>query len=320
MSSRLRRLEQAEQAAGRIRARLDDAAAGLHRLADPAVVLDSELPPGLAAVLREFDGGELFHEAVVVRSSRAFERSDDGWLVADLGQDQIWVMKSGAVRRTDAELGDNYTDGTSFDRWLAGCIEAESLLLDADGEYREDKIDEGGELVVDAVIERERAWLKRDRHAPGPRWRLAQALLGAGQGDAALEALEAVVHEDPAFVWAWYDLARYSEKRGDLDTAREELRCAVDAGREHEHLAFFLAHQARICVLLGDENGRAAAASRALEQRPSILHEQKEAAQATLDDGQPELARGLAELAHALAPKDLAVLDMLRRTESAIIS
>ena len=169
-----------------------------------------------------------------------------------------------------------------------------------------------------AVGERQlRAMLKRDPGAPGPRWRLAHALLSQDRVDEARVALEDVVAAEPGFAWAWLDLARISERLGELPGAVDEARTAAEAAAGHPQAGYFHAQLARLAGRAGDEATRAAAARRAAELAPELKAAQLDGARASLAEGDLASARGLLDLLRAVWPRDLAVLDLARQVEAA---
>lgn len=310
--------------AGRIGAVLDAHPAGMHRVGEPATVLDMDYPEALTTVLREFNGAELFHEAVILLPSREVERVDDGpdgtfcYLVGEVGGDDIFVDARGRVFRLEEDTGEWLEEGSRYDRWLLGAIEAEELLYDRDGEFREDAFEDTGELATQIIADMQRRVLRRDRHAPAPRWRLAQALLRQGKREAARDELEQVVAHAPRFAWAWFDLARISEELGQMDTAIDEYVAAAEARPDYEHAGFFWAHAARVAQALGNEARRADYASRALARDPDMVRTQQSGAAETLEAGDAHAALRLAEVAAALQPRDLRVLDLLTRIRARI--
>jgi Tfp pilus assembly protein PilF len=289
-------------------------AEGVHALGEPSAALDADLPAGVLAVYREVDGAELFHGDLVLYPRSAWRREGGKLAIGELGEDALWVdLADGSVWRLEADTGEWIEEGSSLERWLWGWVEGQGLLYDREGEFRERAIDEEGELTREVAIARERAVLKRDPKAVGPRWRLARELVRAGDGEAARDELEEVVAARPRFAWAWYDLARISEKLGELDGARDEALAAAEADPAYEHAGFFLAWTARLAALAGDEPGRAALAARALAADPDLARRQLEGARDNLEAGELEAARDMIEVARALTPTDLAVLDLARK-------
>lgn len=290
--------------------RLRSHAAGVHRFADPAVAMDSEVPPAVAAVYREVGDASLFFDAVVLIPPGGLREADGRWHVGEASGDDVYVdARSGAVWRLETDTGEWIEDGTGFDRWLAGFAEAEAVLYDNSGEFRDNLFDEAGELEPAASVARERAALKRDKNAIAPRWRLARALARTGDIDAARRELERVVELRPQFGWAWYDLARIAERLGEAESARDDMRAAAEADPDYQHNAFFWAHLARLC----DGTDRQQAVARALELDPDLARTQRDGAAARLAEGDADGARELAEVAAALAPRDLGVIDLLSK-------
>ena len=300
--------------AGEIRRALEKFADGVHVVGEPSAALDADLPAGVLAVYREMDGGELFHGDLVLHPRSAWRREGGRLEVGVLGEDALWVdLTDGSVWRLEADTGESIEEGSSLERWLRGWIDGQALLYDRDGEFVERAIGPDGELSRPVAIARERALLKRDPKAVGARWRLARELARAGEGEAARDELEEVVAARPRFGWAWYDLARISEKLGELDGAREEALAAAEADPDYEHAPFFLATAARLAALAGDDGARRELAARALAADPELARRQLDGARDNLEAGDLAAARDMIELARALAPTDLAVLDLSRK-------
>ena len=297
-------------------------AAGVHHLNPPAIALDTALPAALAALYRAFDGAEMCHEAIVLWSSSEIQRLPAGTVGPDVGEcyrigviagDDLAVDAHDRVYRLEADTGEWLPEGSHLARWLHGAVEAEILLYDRDGEFVDAAFEDSGEVTA-AMNERMcRRILDRDRAAPAPRWRLARSLALAGRVGEAREHLERVVAQSRGFAWAWFDLARISEGLGDAETALEELLQAVACRPDYEHAGFLYAHAARLAAALGREGERARLADEALARDPMLLRTQRDGAQAMLDEDEPQAALELAQLAAALAPRDLAVLDLLAR-------
>ncbi len=245
------------------------APAGLHDIEPPAPRLPSGLPAPLIELYARCDGARLYLDSVELVRSADVARDDAGrWKFATVDGDAVSLDARGRVWRADSSLEDDVLEGTRLERWLAGVFDAIGLLYDGDGEFADDVFDEDGELE-DAVVERQlRAQLRRDAGAPGPRWRLAQHLLAAGELEAARKQLEEVVAVAPELAWAWLDLARISERTGELATALEEARTAALAAAGHAQEGYFWAQVARLAAKAGDEAGRSEAAARASTLAP----------------------------------------------------
>ncbi|MBX3159545.1 MAG: tetratricopeptide repeat protein [Deltaproteobacteria bacterium] len=299
-------------------ARLEEAPAGLHDLEPPAARLPPGLPEGLIELYARCDGGRLFLDTIeLVRSTEITMPVAGRWRFGTIDGDPLSIDHRGKIWRFDANLEDELCDGTRLDRWLAGVIEATELFYDADGEFAEDVFDDEGEIEPRVREKSLRAQIKRDAAAPGPRWRLAQALADQGAIEDARNELEQVVSDDPAFAWAWLDLARISEKLGDLGNATDEIRMAAETadGTQHPQAGYFWAQLARLAVRTGDDLLRAEAATRASLIAPDLRRAQLDGATASLAAGDVVSARGLIELLRAVWPRDLEVLDLARRVE-----
>jgi Tfp pilus assembly protein PilF len=302
----------------RLLAALRAYAEGVHQLGEPAAALDADLPEGVREVWRAMDGAELFHGELVLYPQAAWTREAGKLSVGELGEDRLWVdLDSGALWRLEEATGEWIEEGSSADRWLWGWVDAEALLYDREGEFHDGAIDEEGELTLETEIERQRALLKRDRKAAAPRWRLARALTRADKTAAARDELEELVAQHPGFAWAWYDLARASEALGELGGARDEALAAAEAEPGYEHAAFFLAWAARLAALAGDEAARQGLAARALAADARLGQRQLDGARANLESDDVVGARELCEVALALAPRDLAALDLKKQIDAA---
>jgi hypothetical protein len=237
------------------------------------------------------------------------------WRFATIDGDAVSVDPRSRVWRGDASIEDDVCEGTRLDRWLAGQVDALALLFDRDGEYADDVFDEDGEILP-VVRERQlRAQLKRDPAAPGPRWRLAHVLLEQGAAENTRNELEQVVADDPAFFWAWLDLARVSERLGEVGGAIDEARMAAEAaeGVQHAQAGYFWSQVARIAVRAGDDMVRAEAATKASLLAPGLKRDQLEGARERLDAGDRASAKGLVDLLRAVWPRDLEVLELAKR-------
>jgi Tfp pilus assembly protein PilF len=302
----------------RVFALLDDAPPGLHDVEPPA----DELPPGLPAPLIELyahcDGLRLFVEALEIVPSRDVHFEHGRWRFAIAEGDDVWIDHRGKIWRAEESIEDDVCDGTRIDRWASAQLDSLALVFDNDGEYADDVFDEDGEILPIVREKQFRAQLKRDAAAPGPRWRLALVLLEQGAVEDARNELEQVVADDPAFFWAWLDLARVSERLGEMGGAIDEARMAAEAaeGVQHPQGGYFWSQVARIAVRAGDEMVRAQAATKASLLAPDLKRAQIEGARERIDAGDKSSAKGLLDLLRAVWPRDLEVLELARRVEA----
>ena len=308
-----------ETTVDRIMTALERAPAGLHDLGEPTVHVPLAWPPSVADVYLAFDGGALYGDLLTLAPAADAPAPDADGLVAigELMGEGVWFDGKGRVWRGDADTGERVVDGTRFDRWLHGVIDGLAPLYDADGEFAEDAFTDDGELTDEVAVAMLHAQLKRDARAPGPRWRLARALTAQGELAAAREELEDVVAASPELAWAWMDLARIAERLGELAGAVDEAEQAARARPDHELTPYFLAEAARLAAKAGDEPRRADLARRALAGDPDLARDRLAAAQSSLDGGELEDAAHLVALARALAPRDLAAIDLARRIDAA---
>ncbi len=284
---------------------------GVNQLNDPAYLLDSELPTSLGDLYQMFDGARLFNEELVLHRSTDILRRDEFLVVGEAAGADLLVAADGHVVSVEPDTGEQIVEGTAIDRWLGGFVDAAALIYERDGEFREDVFTEEGELSKEVELQRQRCFLKRDPKAPGPRWRLARGLAELGSMVEARNHLEKVVALAPMFGWAWFDLAKISEGGSEFEGAYEEMEEAASAAKGADHEGYFLAHLARIASAANREAERAVAASAAVAADPDLLENLLAGADAAL--GASGDARPLFDLAAAIAPQNLRVIDLGRR-------
>jgi tetratricopeptide (TPR) repeat protein len=296
---------------------LDDAEPGIHDIEPPVVDLPVGLPAPLIELYARCDGARIFSDTLELEPSANVTYDGARWRFAAIDGEPIGVDHKGKVWRTDASIEDDIVEGTRVDRWLAGQLDALALIFDHEGEFNDDVFDEDGEILPIIREKQLRAQLKRDAGAPGPRWKLALTLLEQGATEDARNELEQVVADDPAFCWAWLDLARVSERLGEVGGALDEARMAADAaeGVQHPQAGYFWSQVARLAARNGDDMQRAEAATKASLLAPELKKAQLEGARERLDSGDTASAKGLVDLLRAVWPRDLEVLELARRVE-----
>lgn len=298
---------------------VDEAPAGLHDLDPPSDNLPPGLPEPLIELYARCDGGRFFHDTVVIVPAAEVTMPAPGrWQFALVDDDDpIALDHRGRIFRTDSSLDDDICEGTRLDRWLVGTIEATSLLYDGDGEFADNVYDDDGEIEPVVREKQLRLHLKRDPAAPGVRWRLAHALLEQDAVEDARNEMEQVVADDPAFAWAWLDLARISERLGEVKGAVDEARMAAESaeGTQHPQAGYFWSQVARLATQTGDDILRAEAATRTSMLAPTLKSEQLAGVRTSLAAGDTESAKGLVDLLRAVWPRDLEVLELARRVE-----
>ena len=297
---------------------LAEAQPGLHDVEPPSPTLPTGLPPPLIELYGHCDGLRLYIDAVELVPAREVTMPAAGrWRFGEVDGDAISIDHRGRIWRADSTLDDDVCEGTRLDRWLHGVLESTALLYDHDGEFADNVFDEVGEVLPEVRERQLKAQLKRDPAAPAPRWRLALALIEQGADETARDELEQAVADDPAFAWAWLDLARMSEQMGDLGNAIDECRMAADTaeGIQHEQAGYFWSQLARLAVRANDDVLRAQAATKVSLLAPSLKQHQLAGARESLESGDHASAAGLLELLRAVWPRDLEVLDLARRVE-----
>jgi tetratricopeptide (TPR) repeat protein len=296
----------------------DEATPGLHDLDPPTGEIPAGLPEPLIELYAHCNGGRLFHDTVTIAPATDVTMNVPGrWQFATLDEDIVSIDHRGRIWRTDTSLDDDICEGTRLDRWLAGTLEATALIYDHDGEFVDDIFDDDGEIEPTVREKQLRAHLKRDAAAPGVRWRLAHALLDQGAVENARDEMEQVVADDPAFAWAWLDLARISERLGEMQGAVDEARMAAESaeGSQHPQAGYFWSQVARLSILVGDEQLRAEAATRTSMLAPTLKQAQLAGARESLAAGDTNSAKGLIDLLRAVWPRDLEILELARRVE-----
>lgn len=297
---------------------VDEAPAGLHDLEPPSPELPQGLPEPLIDLYARCDGGRLFHDTITIAPATEVVPTAPGrWQFATVDDEPVTIDHRGRIWRTDPEVDDEICEGTRLDRWLVGTIESTALLYDGDGEFADNIFNDEGELEPVVREKQLRVHLKRDPAAPGVRWRLAHALLEQGALEDARNEMEQVVADDPAFAWAWLDLARISERLGEIGGAVDEARMAAESaeGTQHPQAGYFWSQVARLATLTGDDILRAEAATRTSMLAPTLKQAQLAGARESLEAGDTESAKGLVDLLRAVWPRDLEVLELARRVE-----
>lgn len=302
----------------RIFALLDDAAPGLHDVDPPADELPSGLPAPLIELYARCDGARIFLETLEIVPSEHVSEDNGRWQFATLDGEAIAIDQRGKIWRHDESVEDDVCEGTRLERWLAGQLDALDLVFDRDGEFADDVFDEDGEILAIVREKQLRAQLKRDVAAPAPRWRLAHVLLEQDALDDARNELEQVVADDPAFSWAWLDLARVSERLGEVSGAIDEARMAAEAaeGVQHPQAGYFWSHVARLATRAGNELVRAEAATKASLLAPGLKRAQIAGVHERIAAADAASAKGLLELLRAVWPRDLEVLELARKVDA----
>src|SRR5215208_5496842 len=123
-----RRRDEGGSGLARVFGLIEDAPAGLHDVDPPAERLPVGLPEGLIELYARCDGARLFLDTIELVPSAE----------VDMAAPARWRF---------ASVDDDVLDGTRLERWLAGIVDATSLLYDRDGEFAEDAFGEDGEIV-----------------------------------------------------------------------------------------------------------------------------------------------------------------------------
>lgn len=310
-----RKRKTAEAPLDRVAELLDDAPPGLHELG-PAEG-GTDVPVELAELYVVVGAGTLFHETLELFAPDRLGRDDEhGVAFGTCDGDDLWLDRRGRVLRFDPARDEVLVEGSALDRWLWGVLEGYRNLVDHEGEFADDAFDEDGEITDDCALRILAAQLRRDPRAVGPRLRRA-TLQAQTSPELARAELEEVVHLDPDLAWGWIELARISERKGELVGARDEAMAAATAAERgaHPQAGYFWAHVARLAAATADEAGRAAAAAKVNALAPDLRAAQLAGAAEELEAGELAAATSLCDLLRAVWPRDLEVLDLRRRIE-----
>lgn len=292
--------------------RLKDAPNGMHDIGEPGYLMDSALPKNLRQCLLEMDGAELFFEAIVLFAAKDIKKQKELWLVGHYNNDILANEKGVIFSRNEDCL---VQEAGSLESFLYGAVEAESTLYGKDGEFVEGLFDEEGELLSQWAVKYEKQKLKRDKKALGPMWRIANLYIAENKENEAQELLEQCVNIQPDFFWAWHDLSVISSKKKRYELALEEIQEAIGCLQLDALKSYFHSKAAYYAWKHGDEEARAMHAKNTLSHDPHFVDHQIE-----LIQGQEsfETAESVIEILKAVAPRNLAAIDFIKKHEGAV--
>jgi tetratricopeptide (TPR) repeat protein len=192
---------------------------------------------------------------------------------------------------------------------VLGVLAQLSVMLDEGGEYRDEIFGEDGEVVPKVERRMLRRHLDADEDAPLPRFRLAQLLRRAGEAAGAKRELELCLRRAPEFCWAHQELGRAWLDLNELDRARKAFDEAVELAGDESLEAYFLAWSA----LASEGEARERRAAEVVKRDPGCAAAQEAGAREAMEDEAFERAKELVRLGLAVAPKQLALLEMRRQ-------
>jgi tetratricopeptide (TPR) repeat protein len=325
-------LARIQRALDRIEERLHAAPDGFHAAGRPAAeeaIERSGLPADAAIVWRQFDGLELamgearlyalhqIHAATDAAEAEGLLRPGDR-VIGERGR-ETWVLpedpwaEGGAV----VAVGDDIERGpeaSTVAHLVLGVLGEIGVLYDDEGEFRDGLFDEDGELTPAVRRKLLRRRLDLDEDAPRARLQLVRALREAGELGAAQSEVKQLLRRAPEWSWALHEKGLLAAAQGRAGEAAKAHEQAAEHTDDEVLQADFLAHAAAV---VGDEAKRAGLAGRVIALRPDYVQHQIEGARAHLDLGAVEEARRFVALALAIAPKNLAALELRRRIEEA---
>ena len=149
MSKKTRRIAGEPTGFERVLERAEQSPVGFHDLRSPAEHTTTGLPPGAAEMYLWFDGGGLFFDTVTIVAAQDCVRSEETgrWQLGELDGHAIELDQAGRVWRLEGSLDAWLVDGTTLDRWLAGCLQGYPPMYDGDGEFADQGFPEDGDLT-----------------------------------------------------------------------------------------------------------------------------------------------------------------------------
>ncbi|MCC6994485.1 MAG: hypothetical protein IT370_07640 [Deltaproteobacteria bacterium] len=278
--------------------------------------------------------------AAAAAGQAAGEGDDDGAVVFPAGALEIAAAAEGArfalatdgrVLRWDPDDEAVVPEASGLERWLGALMVREGLLYDAEGEFIEGAF-EGDAVAPELAIAGERKALVIDPEAMGPRLRLARALREQGKRDDMLIELERLLELERARVaaggsaasgpglpaWALHELARLRWALADRDDALELAdQVTAAAGPASAGEAAVLAAQAATWAAARERPALVKQLSeRARALSPDVVTRLRDAGAYQVESGDVAAAKELLEAAKLLAPRDLTVLELLRRARA----
>ena len=316
-----------DRALDRVEERLHEAEPGLHSLGPRATgdaLLQADLPAGAAMVWARWNGLELYTGDAKLLPLDAIEGATreaaaEGLLrpgdrvVGERGRSLLVLPDDPWAEGADVVLvdedGERGPEASTVAHFVLGVLGEGAILYDAEGEFRDDVLDEYGDLDPSAERRLLRRRLDLDPDAPRSRLRLATLLRQAGEAKAARAELQAVLKRAPEYAAVHLELGHTLADLEDRPGAVRAFAAAAehaddDAGRAHV-LALAAAHA-------DDPATREGFAAKVRALRPDFALHQATGARARYEHGDLEGARELVTLGLAVAPQHLELLELRR--------
>lgn len=309
----------------RLEERLETTPHGLHafaRGADEAAIEKAGLPPGAAILWAKYNGLELMsgelrlHALDELEAANAEARADDllregDLVIGDRGRTVLvlpadpWEEGAAVVSITDEH--ERSPEASSVVHLVLSILGELGVLYDDYGEFREERIDEWGELEPATRRKLLRRRLDLDPLAPAPRLRLARVLRADGQAKAAGKEIEKVLHYAPEYAAAHFERGHVFIDLAQSEPARRAFAKAAEFADDSVSAAAYEAWAARSC----DDPAKAKVhAAAVLQRRPDYASNQVAGARARLSVDDQDGARELVALGLAVAPTNLELLEL----------
>jgi tetratricopeptide (TPR) repeat protein len=289
----------------KLRTELGRYADGVHEVGPP----NPKAKGPLGELYKSFDGVRLFTDSYVIFSSSEIHREGDFWEIGEAQGAPLYCNNQGRIFELD-DAGDRILAGSDVAHFIDACLSREKFVVDREGEFK-DVFVEGGELNDDIRKKRVKAGLKADPDSAAYHLEAAEIAFEEGREDEARHSLERAVELDPDAGAAWTLLAGLDERAQKIEDAAHAYQRAAQSSRDPARRAERFAEAARLSVVHRDELAKESRAA----DRPAGARWLDEAKK-RLEEGDPDGALRLAQLAEAVGEKEAAELVKRARVKS----
>ena len=324
---------QSQNLIDRIEDRLLDAPDGLHLLGSPAdkeslrAALESGMSEDSLGLWESWDGLELGNGDLTVfplkgqiqlTEDRRAQLAKGDRVIGEKGGGLLVLCEDPWEEGADVILveedGERAPYASCVERLVLATLGELSVLLDEDGEFRDELFDEDGELSLNTERRLTRRHLDFDPDAPLARFRLGQLLRHEGAYRAARSELKKAIRRAPAFAWLHYELGLafledigLPEGKGNNESAKRSFQKAVDAASDPGLEALF---EAWLLLVSPDGEEREALLRSVQDKAPGFLQAQESGLREAMENEDWLRAGELLALCLALAPKNINILSL----------